>query len=117
MKIDIKEITKKRTVTREDGEKIQIILNEAWDKEEQFIIDFDNVLVASVSFLDEAFGQLALCHTKETLQKKLKFENIVDYDKALLNDILYSRFRQRELGEDGPSIHKSMHGKHKKVAV
>jgi hypothetical protein len=106
MKIDIKEISKKRTVTREEGEIIQKLLNEAWNKEENFIIDFDNVLVASVSFLDEAFGQLALRHTKEDLQKKLKFENIVDYDKALLNDILYSRLRQRELGENGVSIHK-----------
>ena len=106
MKIDIKELSKKRTVTREEGEKIQKILNKAWNKEENFIIDFNNVLVASVSFLDEAFGQLALRHTKEDLQKKLKFENIVDYDKALLNDILYSRLRQRKLGEDGASIHK-----------
>jgi hypothetical protein len=111
MKIDIKGISKKRTVTRDEGEKIQKILNQAWNKEEKFIIDFDNVLVASVSFLDEAFGKLALRHNREDLQKKLIFENMVDYDKALLNDILYSRFRQRELGEDGPSIHK---GKQKK---
>jgi hypothetical protein len=113
MKIDIKELSKKRTVTREEGEKIQKILNKAWNKEDNFIIDFNNVLVASVSFLDEAFGQLALRHTKEDLQKKLKFENIVDYDRALLNDILYSRLRQRELGENGASIHKGKQRKRK----
>lgn len=115
MKIDIKDISKKKTVTRDEGEIIQKIINEAWDKEEKFIIDFDNVLVASVSFMDEAFGKLALRHTKEDLQKKLKFEHIVDYDKALLNDILFSRFRQHELGEDGPAIYKGKLKKQKAI--
>lgn len=105
MKINIKGISKKKTVTRDEGEKIQKILNEAWDKEDKFVVDFDNLLVASVSFLDEAFGKLALRHNREVLQKKLIFENMVEYDRALLNDILYSRLRQRELGEDGPSMH------------
>ena len=57
--------------------------------------------------MDEAFGKLALKHSKEDLQKKLKFEDIVDYDRALLNDILHSRFRQKELGENGASLKES----------
>ena len=73
-------------------------------------IDFESVLVASVSFMDEAFGKLALEHTKEDLQKKLKFDNIRNYDRALINDIFISRFRQKSLGENGPSL------KRKKVA-
>jgi len=116
MKIDIKGISKKRTVTRDEGERIQRILRKSWNKEQHFIVDFDNVLVASVSFLDEAFGKLALQYTKEDLQKKLKFENMVEYDRALLNDILYSRLRQRELGEDGPSLHKVVQKKSKTVS-
>jgi len=116
MRIDITKICEKRTVTREDGEKINEILNKEWNEEENFNINFDNILVASVSFLDEAFGKLALQHTKEDLQKKLKFENIVEYDRALLNDILYSRFRQKALGENGPSI-KRMKRKRKRSIV
>jgi hypothetical protein len=54
--------------------------------------------------MDGAFGKLALRYTKEDLQGKLKFKNILDYDRALLNDILYSRLRQKALGENGASI-------------
>jgi hypothetical protein len=97
MKINVNKICKKKTVSRDDGEKINKILGENWDKASSFHIDFNNVLVASVSFMDEAFGKLALHHTKETLQRKLKFQNMLDYDRALLNDILFSRFRQKEI--------------------
>lgn len=104
MKINITKTCKKKTVTREDGEKLNKILDERWNKASTFNIDFNNVLVASVSFMDEAFGKLALKHTKKSLQNKLKFENILDYDRALLNDILFSRFRQKSLGENGASL-------------
>jgi hypothetical protein len=104
MNIDINDMCGKKTVTRDDGERVNKILTDKWDYEKTFQIDFSNVLVASVSFMDEAFGKLALKHSKEDLQKKLKFKNIVKYDKALLNDILHSRFRQKELGQNGASI-------------
>jgi hypothetical protein len=103
MKILIKKICGKRTATRDDGKKINEILTKKWNKEQILDVDFDSVLVASVSFMDEAFGKLALRYTKEDLQRKLKFKNIVDYDRALLNDILYSRLRQKALGENGQS--------------
>jgi len=103
MKINIKDVCGKKTVTRDDGEKINRMLSEKWDTESTINIDFSNVLVASVSFMDEAFGKLALCYSKEDLQKKLKFKNMVQYDKALLNDILYSRFRQKQVGINGKS--------------
>lgn len=104
MKINIAKRCKKKTVTRDDGEKINKVLSKKWKAEATFNIDFDNILVASVSFMDEAFGKLALRHTKKDLQKKLRFQNILNYDRALLNDILSSRFRQKELGESGASI-------------
>jgi hypothetical protein len=105
MKIDIAKICKKKTVTRDDGEKLNKILGEKWDEASSFDIDFNNVLVASVSFMDEAIGKLALKYTKEDLKKKIKVKNILDYDRALLNDILQSRFRQKSLGQNGASIH------------
>lgn len=105
MKIDIKTTCGKQTVTRDDGERIQHILSDNWDKEKIFEIDFDNILVASVSFMDQAFGKIALNYEKSSIQSKLNFKNILDYDKALLNDIFRSRFRQKELGENGVSNH------------
>jgi hypothetical protein len=93
MNINIQQICEKKTVTRTDGEKIYTILTQEWGKEEIFSINFDNILIASVSFMDEAFGKLASQYTREEFQKKLKLENIVDYDRALLNDVLLSRLR------------------------
>ena len=94
----------KKTVTRNDGEKIQKILSENWNKENIIEVNFDNVLVASVSFLDQAFGKLALQHTKVEIQKKLIFKKMAEYDRALLNDILRSRFSQKGLAENGATI-------------
>lgn len=105
MEIVISEICDKKTVTRDDGGRINKIISSNWKKEKKFIIDFDNTLVASVSFMDEAFGKLALSYSKDDIKAKLKLENIGDYDRSLLNDILVSRFRQKELGHNGASKH------------
>jgi hypothetical protein len=103
MRIDLQETSGKKTVTRQDGEAINKMISDAWDKEEEIRIDFRNILIASVSFFDEAFGQLTFEHPKEELTKKLIFDNLEDYDKALLNDILISRYHQIDLGQNGPS--------------
>ncbi|MFZ0927281.1 MAG: STAS-like domain-containing protein [Syntrophobacteraceae bacterium] len=97
MKIDIQKVCDKKMVTREDGQVINQILTEHWAKTRRFEIDFGNLLVASVSFIDEAFGKFALCHTGEDLKQKLVFENMVEYDRQLLNDVINSRLRQQNL--------------------
>lgn len=95
--VDIKEICGKNRVTRDDGKKIHDIIREQWHSNEKIKIDFGDLLVASVSFTDEAFGKLAFEFSKEEIVSKLKFENMQEFDKALLNDILSSRFRQKEI--------------------
>lgn len=95
MKIDIQEVCGKKTVTRAEGQVINKILTENWANTHKFQIDFGNLLVASVSFIDEAFGKLALCHSGEDLKRKLVFENMVQYDRQLLNDVINSRLRQQ----------------------
>lgn len=97
MKIDIQEVCGKKTVTREEGQVINQILTEQWDLTDQFQLDFGNLLIASVSFIDEAFGKLALCHSSDDLKRKLVFKNMVPYDRKLLNDIIISRLRQQTL--------------------
>jgi len=103
MKIDLKEQCEKRTITREDGELIYNLISSAWNKEKQIVIEFGNILIASVSFLDEAFGKLAFDYPLEELKQRLAFKNIEDYDRALLNDILISRYHQKEKGQNGLS--------------
>jgi len=103
MKIDLKGQCEKRTITREDGELIYNLISNSWDKEKQIVIEFSNILIASVSFLDEAFGKLAFDHPLEELKQRLAFKNMEDYDRALLNDILISRYHQKEKGQNGIS--------------
>ncbi|MBP7526685.1 MAG: STAS-like domain-containing protein [Syntrophorhabdaceae bacterium] len=97
MRINVKKERGKRTVSREDGMVIANKLMQAMENEDNIIIDFDNILIASVSFFDEAFGKLAFKYPKDVLVKRLLFENIEPYDRALLNDILISRYHQREM--------------------
>jgi hypothetical protein len=46
---------------------------------------------------------LAFEYPKDALIRKLSFENINEFDRALLNDIFISRFHQKELGGNGLS--------------
>ena len=103
MKIDIKKRCGKQTVTRDDGKQINTLISASWGKDEKIAVDFNNILIASVSFLDEAFGKLAFDYPKEDLKKKLSFINIEEYDRVLLNDILFSRYHQKKLGKNGVS--------------
>jgi len=103
LKISVKKECGKNTVTRDDGKQVQKLVLTAWKEQGKIVIDFSNILVASVSFFDEAFGKLAFKYSKVKLQEKLSFKNIDDYDRALLNDILISRYRQKEKGKNGLS--------------
>ena len=49
--------------------------------------------------MDEAFGQLALEHSESELRSKLKFVNLTEYDRALLNDIILSRLRRKTVAK------------------
>lgn len=103
MRINLQKECDKQTITREDGKKIHRMILDAWKKEDKIEIDFNHILIASVSFIDEAFGKLAFYYSKEALIAKLDFKKIEDYDRALLNDILISRYHQKDLKQNGPS--------------
>lgn len=103
MELNLKEKCAKNTITREDGELIYKLISGAWNSESKIVIDFSNILIASVSFLDEAFGKLAFDHSLEDMKNRLSFENMEQYDRALLNDILISRYHQKEKGQNGVS--------------
>jgi hypothetical protein len=103
MIVNLKEICGKQTITREEGKKINELIVQSWNKEDKIVIEFSNILIASVSFLDEAFGKLAFDYEKEVLVQKLSFNNIEEYDRVLLNDILLSRYHQKQVGANGYS--------------
>jgi hypothetical protein len=93
--LNIEQISGKKTVSREDGRLVYEKIKALWQEHDRISVNFANLLVASVSFMDEAFGQLAIEHSQEELRKKLEFVNMSRFDRALLNDIIISRIRQR----------------------
>ena len=95
MRVNLQKEYGKQTVSRDDGKVVADRLIRAMKKEDKIVIDFSNILIASVSFFDEAFGKLAFKYPKEVLVEKLRFENMEDFDRALLNDILVSRYHQK----------------------
>jgi len=100
--INIIETCGKNIVTRDDGKVVHDLIIDQWNKVDTIRIDFGNVLVASVSFFDEIFGQLALEYSRGELTKKIDVDNIQEFDRALLNDIIRSRLRQREYKTETP---------------
>ena len=98
-RIDIRKMVGKHTVSRDDGKVVYEKIKDLWKKSDHISVVFANRLIASVSFMDQAFGHLALEYPLDELKKKLRFVGMVRYDKALLNDIIISRVRQRRLDE------------------
>ena len=94
-KLNVKDICGTNTVTRADGKKIHQFLLDHWEIANIIEVDFGNLVIASVSFLDEAIGQLALRFNRNELTSKLKLRRISSRDKRLLNDIFISRYRQK----------------------
>lgn len=94
--IKIKQICKKNLVTREDGMVIHNLILDKWNKFDQIEIDFGNILIASVSFLDEALGKLASDLDVNEIRRKIHLKNIQDFDRNLVNTISISRLRQKK---------------------
>jgi hypothetical protein len=95
--LNIEKVAGKNTVSRADGKVIYENIKNLWKTHDQIVINFGNLAIASVSFMDEAFGHFALEYGQEQLRNKLKLLHINEYDRALLNDIILSRVRQTKL--------------------
>ena len=101
--LKVKDICGTNTVSRVDGKKIHQFLLDHWDKAQAIEVDFGNLVIASVSFLDEALGQLALRYKRKELVAKLRLRRISLRDKRLLNDIFISRYRQALRNKRAPN--------------
>ena len=95
--VNITTVCGKNIVTREEGHKVLRLILELWEQGKPIVIDFDNVTIASVSFIDEIFGKLAFQYPLAELSSRIKVKNIQEFDRALLNDIVKSRSRQKQL--------------------
>ncbi|MEW5948686.1 MAG: STAS-like domain-containing protein [Thermodesulfobacteriota bacterium] len=100
--IDIKKIAGVDTVSREHGKKIRKVIELFWKAKDRIIVDFSNLSIASPSFIDEAFAKLLLKYSLDAVKSKLSFVNMTDFDRALLNDLVMARIRERNLLEQTP---------------
>lgn len=106
--INVKDICGSGKVTREDGAVVNRRIREAWKSHDCIEIDFNNIRIASVSFLDEAVGLLALETDLDEVKEKLHLTNMSGFDQRLMDDILTSRARQRRRsGGVNRSTHRS----------
>lgn len=87
-------------MSRQDGANFRARIQKEWEKYEKLIFDFNDTLIASVSFMDEAFAKLASYYSKEELQKKLKFVNMREFDRAMLNNLVMKRLKEQTNGTD-----------------
>jgi hypothetical protein len=94
-RIEIRQELGSEIVTREDGRKLREIVEVALS-DHPVTIDFGGLQINSVSFFDEAFGQLALRCGEEEINRKIRFEGLDRFDAALLHDIISSRTREAQ---------------------
>ncbi len=94
-RIEIKQELGSEIVTREHGRKLREIVQGALS-DPPVTIDFGGLQINSVSFFDEAFGQLALRLGEEELNRKIQFQGLDKFDTALLQDIISSRSREAQ---------------------
>lgn len=100
--IDIKKMAGTDTVSREHGRKIRKIIEQLLKIKDKITIDFSNLSIASPSFIDEAFAKLMLKYPLDGIRTKLSFVNMTEFDRALLNDLVRARIRERTLLEETP---------------
>lgn len=101
--LEIKKIAGTDIVSRGHGEKIRKIIERLLKINDRITIDFSNLSIASPSFIDETFAKLLLKYSLEEMKEKLLFINITEFDRALLNDLVSARIRERELLKKTPS--------------
>lgn len=92
--IRVKDFLDSRVTTRSDGEVLRKHILQFWNDVDTFEIDFQSLQIASVSFLDEAFGMLAEHFAKRDISKKIKILNMNENDEQIYRSILGSRIQQ-----------------------
>lgn len=100
--LDIKKIAGTDTVSREHGRKIRKMIEHLLKIKDKITIDFSHLSIASPSFIDEAFAKLMLKYPLDEIRVKLFFVNMTEFDRALLNDLVRARIRERTLLKETP---------------
>lgn len=80
-------------ITRTAGEKLRTAILKELEEDSQITIDFTDIVIASTSFLDEAFAKLADSKiSNEKIEKLLILKNLNTRDRELLKKLSKRRF-------------------------
>ncbi len=104
-RIEVKTQLGDDVVSREHGQKMRILLENALEQgSAPVIVDFSGMQITSVSFFDESFGALAKQYGEDLLAGKIRLEEIDPFDLALVRDIISSRAREakKKLNRQAP---------------
>jgi hypothetical protein len=95
IRIDVVGLCGSSRVSRQDGKRLREAIEQAWREGEAVELDFGEVRIASVSFLDEGVALLALENPLSVIKEKIRVTNIGPKDRQLLNSLLGARARER----------------------
>jgi len=87
---------RKNVGDKKGGQAIRELIMGFLNKEERIEISFEGVKIVTPSFIDEAFGKLALNYPLEKLRKKLFFIGDTSEIKDKINKSVELRIKQRE---------------------
>lgn len=86
--IKVFDLIGKNAISMQTGDKIYTILRDKVENGEQVTLDFENVTLFASPFFNSAIGRLLKDKEISELQKQLKFDNIDDVGRDLLNLVI-----------------------------
>lgn len=91
----VRDVCPESRVFRVDGERLRAAIESAWSSESPVELDFDNELIASISFLDEGVATLFVDYDAEAIRERLRITNLTASDRKMLNELVAKRRGQR----------------------
>ncbi|PCC98990.1 STAS-like domain-containing protein [Halopseudomonas pelagia] len=91
--INVKEMVGANAISMNSGQKIKSEINKLWEKEDTISVNFEGIDVFASPFFNASIGALLKDKTIEQLQGKLKFINISDHGRRLLNLVIQNAIK------------------------
>ena len=100
MKLSIKKVCGKDFISRDAGKMFRDAIIKNWDKD-VIEITVGSIPIGSASFFDEAIALLLKRENKtpDEVRKKLKFVDITDEDKKILNYVMMARMTEEKMNK------------------
>ena len=92
--------------TRPQGRRVRQFMLKNWPEVDQFTVMFEEGLRATISFMDEAFAKILDKYTIDEFAKKVRFDNLSEYNVLLLGKAVINRLAHKS-NSTGRNKHKA----------